>query len=116
MGVYIWNPLPLFEARQINTVEDGEAWVASLTDNELRNDHDGVVFSDVQVVVPSNMEGDRFAVRWVRTDTADGSQQYSMDAPIGGYAYASKSGQVGLWAEPEQEFLRRFQPYPVPTE
>ena len=107
MAEYTWNPAPVFEARQINDQADGDAWVASLTDNELRNDHDGIVFTDVRIEI----EPERFWLKWTRTDTTDGTQPQRFEAPLGGYAIADKTGQVVLWAEDEENFTRRFQSY-----
>lgn len=107
MAEYTWNPAPVFEARQINNQEDGDAWVASLTDLELRNDHDGIVFTDVRIEV----ESERFWLKWTRTDTTDGSQPQQFFVPLGGYAVADKTGQVLLFVEDEANFNRRFQPY-----
>lgn len=107
MAEYTVNPAPLFEAAQINTQADGDAWAASLTDFELRNDHDGIVFTDVRVEI----EEDRFWLKWTRTDTTDGAQPYRFEAPLGGYVIAEKTGQIALWVEDEENFTRRFQPY-----
>lgn len=114
MAVYTWNPVPIFEARQINTQADGDAWVASLTDFELRNDYDGIVFTDVRIEM--DPEQGQFWLKWTRTDGTDGTRPQQAYAPIGGYAVADKTGQVALWVEDETNFAGRFQPYPPPSE
>lgn len=112
MSEYTWKPVPLFEARQINSQADGDAWAASLTDFELRNDHDGIVFTDVRIEIEEG-DSDRFWLKWTRTDGTDGTQRQQFSAPIGGYAVAEKTGQIALWVEDEVNFERRFQPWPI---
>lgn len=108
MPEYTTNPVPVFEGRQINTQEDADAWVASLTDNELRNEHDSVFFSDVRIEI----EQGEFALKFTRTDNVDGVMPINMVMPLGGYAMAIKVGNgINLWTESETEFARRFQPY-----
>jgi hypothetical protein len=109
MAEYTWNPAPVFEAAQVSTQADGDAWVASLTDFELRNDNDGIVFTDVRIEVEEEL--DRFWLKWTRTDGTDGTRPQQLSAPLGGYAIADKTGQIALWAEDEENFTRRFQPY-----
>lgn len=113
MPVYTWNPVPTFEARQINSQEDGDAWVASLTDNELRNDNDIIAFTNVRVEV--DVPNGQFILRYTRTDEADGAYAINCQpVPLGGYVLANRDNlALNLWAEDETNFNRRFQPYPV---
>lgn len=110
MAVYTWNPLPTFEGRQINTQEEADAWVASLTDNELRDDNDPVVIRDVRITVSDT----EVLMTFIREDSMD-AMPNRFQAPPGAYALASKT-MVQLLLEGETEFHRRFQPYPLPTE
>lgn len=111
MAEYTWNPAPVFEAQQINTQADGDSWVESLTDTELRNDADGILFTDVRIEIDEGQGV--FWLKWTRTDTTDGTNPQQFSAPLGGYVLANKTGQVSLWVEEEAHFNLRFQPWPV---
>lgn len=107
MPEYTMNPIPVYEARQINTQEDGDAWVASLTDNELVTT--GRAITNVRIEVVEDTVWLKF------TDTSDiGSSEYAMDFSVGGYAMANKNNSnIFLTASSEASFNQNYQPYPI---
>lgn len=106
MPVYTWSPPLTYEARQINSQADADAWIASLTDNELRNDHDQIEIRDLTLTVDS---GGTITMAFIRADSLDAAAN-RFHAPLGGYAYASRTSiQIAL--EDEANFNRRFEPY-----
>lgn len=105
MPTYTWNPVATFEGRQINTQADADAWIASLTDNELRNENDQIEIRDLVVLV----EPDRILMTFIRADSLD-AMYNRFEAPIGGWALASKTSIV-LLLEEEANFNLRFQPF-----
>jgi hypothetical protein len=105
MAEYTWSPVATFEGRQINTQADADAWIASLTDNELRNEHDQIEIRDLVVLV----EPDRILMTFIRADSLD-AMSNRFEAPVGGYALASKTSIV-LLLEEESNFHQRFQPF-----
>lgn len=111
MAEYTVNPTPVYEARQINTREDADAWIASLTENELN--YSGVSITNVRIDLdePEN-------TMWLRfTMNGEGwSEESNMDTDIGGYAMALKSGgNIHLSLMGAANFNNSFQTYP-PTE
>lgn len=108
MAIYTQKPIPTFEARQINTQEDADAWVASLTDNELVSG--GRSFTDVRIEIVDD-------TLWLKfTDTSEvGSETRALDTALGGYAIANTINQgINLWVESAEQFDRRYQPWPLP--
>lgn len=108
MALYTSKPTPVFVAQQINTPEDGEAWVASLTPGELVSGNRS--FTNVRIEIVEDTV-------WLRyTDTSEvGSENYSMDTDVGGYALAITNGQgINLWVESAEQFDLRYQPYVEP--
>ena len=95
-----------FEARQINSQADADAWIASLTDSELRNDNDQIEIRDLEVVV--DIEG-TITMTFVRADSLD-AMPNRFEAPLGGYAYASRTS-IAVALEDAENFERRFEPY-----
>lgn len=107
MALCTYKPVPVFEARQINTPEDAAAWLASLTENELVSGSRS--FTNVRIEFVDN-------TMWLKfTDTTDaGVDNYAVDTDIGGYALANKDNTViRLWVEGAENFNLRYQPYPV---
>lgn len=105
MSVYTWNPVETFEGRQINSQEDADAWIASLTDNELRNENDQVEIRDLAVTV----DGGIVLMTFVRADSLDAMFNRAQ-VPVGGYALAGKT-TIAILLEDEVNFARRFQPF-----
>jgi len=105
MAEYTWNPVATFEGRQINTQADADAWIASLTDNELRNDNDQIEIRDLEVVV----NAEEIVMTFIRADSVD-AMYNRFTAPVGGYATASKTAII-IGLEEEANFHHRFQPF-----
>lgn len=108
MAIYTSNPIPLYEARQINSQADGDAWVASLTPNELVSPD--ATISNVRIeIVDSTV--------WLKYTRSSeiGADDYAIDTELGGYAIANKyNGGINLWVEGAENFDRRYQPYAQP--
>lgn len=107
MPEYTHAPVPVFEARQINSQEDGDAWIASLTDNELVSG--STSFTNVRIEIDGN-------TMWLKCtrNSEVGSEDYMMDTDLGGYAIANKDNQgIALWVEGAESFAGRYQPYPI---
>lgn len=105
MAVYTWSPPETFEARQINTQADADEWIASLTEDQLRNENDQVEIRDLTVTV----DAEQVSLRFIRADSLD-AMPNRIDVPIGGYLIAARTS-INLWAEDEENFLRRFEVY-----
>lgn len=105
MSVYTWDPVETFEARQVNSQADADAWIASLTDNELRNENDQIEIRDLAVVVSP----EEIVMSFIRADSLD-AMPNRFTAPVGGYATASKTS-IFLGLESEENFHLRFQPF-----
>lgn len=110
MAEYTLKPIPVWEAMQINNQEDADAWIASLTENELN--YGGNSITNVRFVFdePNN-------TMWLKyTISGEGwSEESGLDTDIGGYAMALKSGgniQVGVMGV--ENFNLHYQPYAQP--
>jgi len=107
MAEYTLKPIPVYEARQINTPEDATAWIESLTEDELI--YGGNSITNVRIEFVDN-------TMWLRyTMNGEGwSEDSNMDTDIGAYAVALKSeGNVNLFVMGAENFNNNFQPYPV---
>lgn len=114
MPVYQWikeypeSPRPegTFQAAQINSLEDLESWVESLTEVELV----GVdtIYSDVVV---AGEEDDRWVLSFTmdRTALGEGVLHTEFREPYGAYAVAAQQESKGLWTEPAEIFESRFE-------
>jgi hypothetical protein len=104
MALYTVKPTPLFEAREITSQEDADAWVTSLTENELVSGDKS--FTNVRFEIRGNTV-------WLKyTVTSEvGSEDYALDTDLGGYAIANKDNTgINLWVEGVENFTRRYQP------
>jgi hypothetical protein len=112
MPLFTQKPIPLFTAQQINTQADADAWVASLTETELVSGSRS--FTNTRVEVDEN-EG---TVVLKYTDNSEiGSENYTIDTTLGGYAIAFSDGVgINLVVESAEEFDRRYQPWPLPQD
>lgn len=112
MAEYTLNPIPVYKVQQINTQEDADAWVESLTENELISG--SRTFTNVRVEVREDT-----GTIWLRyTENSEiGSESVNLDTDIGGYALANTDNSViRLWIEGVENFTRRYQPWPLPLE
>lgn len=108
MAEYTWDPIPTFEARQINSQEDADAWVASLTSNELVSPD--ATISNVRIEIVDTTVW----LKYTRSSEI-GADNHAIDTHLGGYAIANKdNGGINLWVEGDMNFTRRYQPYPLP--
>ena len=108
MPEYTVKPIPVYEVRQINSQADADAWIASLTENELANT--GRSFTNVRIEI------DEADTMWLKfTDTSEvGSWEAAMDTDLGGYAMANKDNDnIHLMVVGETQFNLRYQPYPI---
>lgn len=110
MAVYQWNPPPTFEARQINTIQDLNDFITSLTENEL-GPKDHLTFSELVAEVLE--DGSQFRLHYRVTSTVDGSWVEHKTAPWGCWAIADRVNIQSPWFEDDENFNRRFQPYSV---
>lgn len=108
MAVYTWSPPETFEARQINSQADADAWIASLTENQLRNENDQVEIRDLTVTV----DAEQVSLRFIRADSLDAMPNHFI-VPIGSFLIAARTS-INLWAEDEENFTRRFELYAQP--
>lgn len=108
MPVYQWKmfrPEGTFEARQINSSEDLDAWIASLTENELVNDH--TTYSNL---VNGGVEDGRFKLSYYQDSIYDGAWTVNLDEPLGTWMIASRTN-ANLFNETDESFQSRFELY-----
>jgi len=109
MSRYQWNPVQVFEARQINTQEDLDAWIASL-DHDTHLHSTTYTFSEVEGTVTDGV----IRVRWHVHSDVDGDWNHQDTYPVGVWAIAQEviPGVYGsnLTFEDTENFERRFQP------
>lgn len=108
MPEYTMKPIPVYEAAQINSREDADAWLASLTDNELVSGETSITNLRIDI-------NDITGMVWLRyTLNGNGwSSDTNMDASLGAYVYASKNGNLYMAIDSAENFTRLYQPYPI---
>lgn len=110
MAEYTLKPIPVWEVMQINNQADADAWIASLTENELNYGSNSI--TDVRFVFDEPND-----TMWLKyTISGEGwSEEANMDTDIGGYAMALKSGgNIQVVVMGVENFNNLYQPYPVP--
>lgn len=108
MSEYQWimtRPPGTFEARQINSAEDVDAFIASLTENELVNDE--IVISDLQNL---GVTDGKFTLRYHLDSDWGGDPRQDRTNDLGAYLIADKSLAPNIFTESEESFLSRFEP------
>lgn len=108
MPVYQWKlsrPEGTFEARQINSSDDLDAWIASLTENELVNDH--TTYSNL---VNHGVEDGRFTLSYHQDSIYDGAWTVTLNEPLGTWMIANRLF-ANLSNETDESFQSRFELY-----
>lgn len=107
MAVYQWSPSPTFEARQINTLQDLNDFIASLTPNEL-GPKDHLHFTDL-VASEEPWDPDKFRLSYTVISTVDPPYNEHQTAPWGYWAIANRVQIHSPWFEDDENFNRRFE-------
>lgn len=108
MPLFTWNPVPTFLAAKIDTQADLDAWLADLTPNEVGPKDDYTV---VDLTGSVNEEEDQFSLEFILVSQVDGPQGVRSSWPLGHYLIADRQNIRPFWAEDEENFQRRFQPF-----
>lgn len=113
--LYCPSPIETFEARQINTQQDLNEWIASLTyEDHLHGEN--FTFSNLQGTLDE--ENGEVRIQYHVHSDVDGDWNTEIRNPIGWWAISHVVvwGVYGanLWMEDNDNFLRRFQPYTQP--
>jgi hypothetical protein len=106
MVLYQPSPPPTFEVRQINTLQDLNDFISSLTPNEL-GPKDHLTFSGL---AGEDLGDGRFRLSYTVTSTVDGEWDEHQDAPWGYWAIMHRTQIRPPWFEDDENFNRRFEP------
>lgn len=119
MPVYQWikvypeepRPEGTFMAQQINSVQDLQDWIDSLTENELL----GLEMSWRDIVIDGVDEEDgRWMLSLTQERLGEGVLRYQIKEPFGVYMAAARQEYKTLFSEPAEIFESRFEPYAQP--
>lgn len=108
MPVYQWKmfrPEGTFEAQQINSSEDLDSWIASLTESELVNDH--TTYSDL---VNGGVEDGKFRLTYRQDSIYDGVSTVDLNEPLGSWMIANLLF-ANLSVETDESFQSRYEPF-----
>lgn len=115
--LYCWSPIATFEAKRIQTQQDMDDWIASLT----HEDHlhgENFTFSDLRGDV--DLLENRVTLRVHVHSPVDGDWETTHQAEVGWWFVANKVewGVYGanIFVEDDANFTRRFQQYTQPAE
>lgn len=103
MAEYTWKPTGLFEARQINSAEDLDAWIASLGPRELSGE-----WAQFSELTNEGVADGMFTFTF-HLANPDWSGKVTVHEPLGWWMVANKE-DANLSQESDESFQSRFIP------
>lgn len=101
MAIYQWVPTGSFEARQINSSEDLDAFIASLTPELLNGS-----WNTMSDFTNEGVEDGRFTLRFYLSNP-DSSSFITVNEPLGWWMIANRE-DANVFQESPESFASRF--------